>query len=186
LLTWTDFVIDVPSRLTPTLYATLITELQGSILPSFPFKSSRSQATRIDGAGTKLWNLVVKELRELEGNSASTARAKGQKEALTLSKSLAAFLIDSACAARSAIEDDQLQVTAGAEKGGSTTKRVTHVLLGAARTCLWAHEFIWGTKLLERVAVHAKNFDGAKNGRRLKGEYFVLRVLLASCSHCCH
>jgi hypothetical protein len=123
-------------------------------LPLFPLKASRSQAEKVDRAGTELWNTVVKKLRDL-GSSDATPN-----ESLALCKALAALLIDSAT------------------KSATGTKRVTHVLLGAARTCLWANQFTWGTRLLERVASHSP--EPNRMAGRLEGEYYVLRILLVS------
>jgi hypothetical protein len=152
----------------------------------------------VDSKGTEIWNIIVREIRQIQHNGEAsgvtgiTGSKKGkqrnamspQKVALALVKVFAAFLIDAAYATRLYDEEEsESRGGIGASSSSGARSRVVKVFLGAARTCLWAEELGWGTKILERTSSYLEDLRESQAGalgQKLMAEFLILRVVLVS------
>ncbi|KAF1916890.1 meiosis protein SPO22/ZIP4 like-domain-containing protein [Ampelomyces quisqualis] len=156
----------------------LVEELQTQIrgLPLLPSSTLNAKQQELDELGTELWNLSIRLRRdEFTANGEAKDGTVRKIRALCLLRAFAFLVLDSAAA----------------QAKGRTQKsctRLMKVALKAARVCIDNKELSIAIKVLERAAEYqdvlsietdSANGDEAQVARRLRLEYFAIRIMLA-------
>jgi hypothetical protein len=177
LLTLTAFGSNLHRRIENERDASLVDEIQTQIrgLPLLPSSTLTAKQPELDKLGTELWNLSTRLRRdEAATDGKAQERAVRRNRALCLLRVFAFLVVDSA----------------SAHAKGRTQKsciRLMKVALKAARVCIDHKELMHATKALERAAEYqdvlstetdCADGDEAEAARRLRLEYFAVRIML--------